>query len=91
MCGENGRPFAVTITAMPVAMNLALRPGMFLRNSQEHLTRVQKTDERAKRTRESAEDKYLLSPFRLFFDVLHGSQDGGMIEEHLPIARKGVA
>ncbi|WP_404515001.1 hypothetical protein [Bradyrhizobium ottawaense] len=78
---KDGRPFAIAVNSIPVAMHFSLRPGLAFADTQEHLAGVQQADERAKWTGESPENEHRLADFRLMLDVFDRSKDSRMLEE----------
>jgi hypothetical protein len=88
MSGKNSRPFAFTVVCDPIAIDFALRPCATFRNLQEHLTRIQKADERPERARKSAKNENFFSLFRLLLYVSYRSQNCRMVEQDIPTARE---
>src|ERR1700733_2602849 len=90
MRGKYGRPFAVAVASIPVAVHFSLRPCLAIANAQEHLPGVQQANERAKWACEPPEDKHFFTDFRLTFDVFNRGKDSRVLEEKFPIVRKGT-
>src|SRR5258708_35155599 len=90
MSGKDGRPFAVAVASIPVAVHFSLWPGVAIADAQKHLPGVQQANERAKWACEPPEDKHLFTEFCLTFDVFNRGKDSRVLEEKFPIVREGT-